>query len=102
MNARQIEYVLAVAKHHSLRKAGAAVFATEGSMSIQIGKLEDELDMKLFCRARTQGMPLILTDEGKQILPDLEFYLQVHNDVFRRAESIREKSEQREKEASHA
>lgn len=103
MTPRQVEYIKAIVEHGTMRRACTQLYVAEATLSAQVKKLEEELNITLFYQSRERGRPLRLTDAGKQLLPDLEFYLQVHNDIFRRAESIREQAEQREKaEASHA
>lgn len=101
MTPRQVEYVMAVVKHGTMRRACTHLFVAEATLSTQVKKLEEELNLTLFYQSRERGRPLRLTEAGKQLMPDLEFYLQVHNDIFRRAESIREQAKQHEKEASH-
>lgn len=102
MTPRQVEYVQAIIEHGNMKKACAQLYVAEATLSAQIKKLEEELNLTLFYQSRERGRPLRLTEAGKQLMPDLEFYLQVHNDIFRRAESIREQAKQHEKEASHA
>lgn len=102
MTPRQVEYIQAIVEHGTMRSACKVLFVAEATLSAQIKKLEEELNITLFYQSRERGRPLRLTEAGKQLMPDLEFYLQVHNDIFRRAESIRVQQEQREKEASHA
>src|ERR1035441_109370 len=76
MDARQLEYFLAVADHGSFNRAAASLYLAQPSLSQAIRHLERELDVLLFHRI---GRRIELTEAGRamieparQVLRDLE------------------------------
>ncbi|WP_124980798.1 hydrogen peroxide-inducible genes activator [Nonlabens xiamenensis] len=65
MTITQLKYVLAVAQHQNFTKAADKVFVTQPTLSMQIQKLEDELDIQIFDRTKK---PIELTETGKKIV----------------------------------
>lgn len=65
MTITQLQYVLAVAEHQNFTKAAQKVFVTQPTLSMQIQKLEDELDVLIFDRSKK---PIELTETGKKIV----------------------------------
>jgi LysR family hydrogen peroxide-inducible transcriptional activator len=65
MTITQLYYVLAVAENQNFTKAAAKCFVTQPTLSMQIQKLEDELDVQIFDRSKK---PISLTDVGKKIV----------------------------------
>ena len=65
MTISQLEYVLAVAKHQNFTEAAKHSFVTQPTLSMQIQKLEEELDVKIFNRKKK---PIALTEIGKKIV----------------------------------
>lgn len=65
MTITQLKYVLAVAQYQNFTKAAEKVFVTQPTLSMQIQKLEDELDIQIFDRTKK---PIELTDTGKKIV----------------------------------
>lgn len=65
MTITQLKYVLAVAQYQNFTKAAEHVFVTQPTLSMQIQKLEDELDIQIFDRSKK---PIELTDAGKKIV----------------------------------
>ena len=65
MTITQLYYVLAVAEHQNFTKAAKACFVTQPTLSMQIQKLEDQLDVQIFDRNKK---PIELTDVGKKIV----------------------------------
>ena len=65
MTITQLHYVLAVAEHQNFTKAAQKVFVTQPTLSMQIQKLEDELDVLIFDRSKK---PIELTETGKKIV----------------------------------
>ncbi len=61
MTITQLKYVLAVAEYKNFTKAAKKVFVTQPTLSMQIQKLEDELDVKIFDRTKK---PIELTEVG--------------------------------------
>lgn len=65
MTITQLKYVLAVAEHKNFTRAANKTFVTQPTLSMQIQKLEDELDVLIFDRGKK---PIELTDIGKKIV----------------------------------
>ena len=65
MTITQLYYVLAVAEHQNFTKAAEKCFVTQPTLSMQIQKLEDQLDILIFDRSKK---PIELTDVGKKIV----------------------------------
>jgi LysR family transcriptional regulator, hydrogen peroxide-inducible genes activator len=65
MTFTQLEYILAIDSHRHFAKAADACFVTQPTLSMQVGKLEKTLGVKIFDRTRS---PVIPTEAGKQIL----------------------------------
>lgn len=65
MTITQLHYVLAVAEHQNFTKAAQKVFVTQPTLSMQIQKLENELDVLIFDRSKK---PIELTATGKKIV----------------------------------
>ena len=65
MTITQLHYVLAVAEHKNFTIAAEKCFVTQPTLSMQIQKLEEELDIKIFDRNKK---PIQLTEVGKQIV----------------------------------
>lgn len=65
MTITQLKYVLAVAENQNFTKAAQKTFVTQPTLSMQIQKLEDELDVQIFDRSKK---PIELTDIGKKIV----------------------------------
>ncbi|GAK94329.1 hydrogen peroxide-inducible genes activator [Nonlabens ulvanivorans] len=65
MTITQLKYVLAVAQYQNFTKAAEKVFVTQPTLSMQIQKLEDELDIQIFDRSKK---PIELTETGKKIV----------------------------------
>lgn len=65
MTITQLYYVLAVAENQNFTKAAEKCFVTQPTLSMQIQKLEDELDVQIFDRSKK---PIELTEVGKKIV----------------------------------
>lgn len=65
MTITQLYYVLAVAEQQNFTKAAEKCFVTQPTLSMQIQKLEDELDILIFDRSKK---PIELTEVGKKIV----------------------------------
>ncbi len=65
MTITQLKYVLAVAEHQNFTKAAEHIFVTQPTLSMQIQKLEEELDILIFDRGKK---PIELTTVGKKIV----------------------------------
>ncbi|AXG70474.1 hydrogen peroxide-inducible genes activator [Kordia sp. SMS9] len=65
MTITQLQYVLAVAEHQNFTLAAQKSFVTQPTLSMQIQKLEDELEIQIFDRSKK---PIQLTEIGKKIV----------------------------------
>ena len=65
MTITQLYYVLAVAENQNFTKAAEKCFVTQPTLSMQIQKLEDQLDVQIFDRSKK---PIELTEVGKKIV----------------------------------
>ncbi|APG59788.1 LysR family transcriptional regulator [Christiangramia salexigens] len=65
MTITQLHYVLAVAEHQNFTKAAQKVFVTQPTLSMQIQKLEEELEITIFDRTKK---PIQLTEVGQKIV----------------------------------
>ncbi len=65
MTITQLQYVLAIAEQRNFTKAAEKCFVTQPTLSTQIQKLEDELDIIIFNRNKK---PIELTEVGKKIV----------------------------------
>ena len=65
MTITQLQYVLAVAEHRNFTLAAEKSFVTQPTLSMQVQKLEDELDILIFDRSKK---PISITDVGQKIV----------------------------------
>lgn len=65
MTITQLQYVLAIAEHKNFTKAAEHCFVTQPTLSTQVQKLEDQLDILIFDRSKK---PIELTEVGKKIV----------------------------------
>lgn len=65
MTITQLQYVLAVAEHQNFTLAAEKSFVTQPTLSMQVQKLEDELDILIFDRGKK---PIMVTEVGKKIV----------------------------------
>jgi LysR family hydrogen peroxide-inducible transcriptional activator len=64
MTITQLKYVLAVAEHKNFTLAADKCFVTQPTLSMQIQKIEEELNIQIFDRTKK---PIQLTDIGQKI-----------------------------------
>ena len=65
MTITQLQYVLAVAEHKNFTLAAEKCFVTQPTLSMQIQKVEEELQVKLFDRSKK---PIQITEIGQKIV----------------------------------
>ncbi|MEY4963442.1 MAG: hypothetical protein RLZZ323_761 [Bacteroidota bacterium] len=65
MTITQLKYVLAVAEHKNFTLAADKCFVTQPTLSMQIQKIEEELNIQIFDRTKK---PIQLTDIGQKIV----------------------------------
>ncbi|ANQ51287.1 hydrogen peroxide-inducible genes activator [Flammeovirga sp. MY04] len=73
MTITQIEYIIAVDQYQSFSAAAEACFVTQPTLSMQIKKLEELLDVVIFDRGK---QPIIPTEIGKKIIEQGKIVLQ--------------------------
>lgn len=78
MTITQLQYVLAVAEHQNFTQAAAQCFVTQPTLSMQIQKLEDELDVQLFNRNKK---PIQLTPIGRKIVDQAKIIVDESNRI---------------------
>ncbi|MCH5597563.1 LysR family transcriptional regulator [Niabella ginsengisoli] len=65
MTLQQLEYLLAVHQHRNFLKAAEACFVTQPTLSMQIQKLEEEFEIKIFDRSK---QPISTTTAGIEVI----------------------------------
>lgn len=65
MTITQLQYVLAVAEYQNFTLAAEKSFVTQPTLSMQVQKLEDELDILIFDRSKK---PIGITEVGSKIV----------------------------------
>ena len=65
MTLTQLEYILAVHEHRHFGKAAESCFVTQPTLSMQIQKLEDELQITIFDRSKS---PIQTTEDGLMVI----------------------------------
>jgi LysR family hydrogen peroxide-inducible transcriptional activator len=78
MTFTQLEYIIAIDTHRHFAKAADACFVTQPTLSMQVGKLEKTLGVKIFDRTHS---PVVPTEAGKQILEQAKKILLEKNRV---------------------
>lgn len=84
MTITQLQYVLAVAEHKNFTLAAEKSFVTQPTLSMQVQKLEDELDVLIFDRSKK---PISITEVGQKIVEQAK-------NIVHEAERIRDIVEQ--------
>ena len=79
MTLTQLEYVLAVYKHKHFGRAAESCFVTQPTLSMQLQKLEDELQVTIFDRSKS---PIKATDEGMLIINQAERIIHEQKKMF--------------------
>ncbi len=65
MTITQLQYVLAVAEYQNFTLAAEKSYVTQPTLSMQVQKLEDELDILIFDRSKK---PIGITEVGRKIV----------------------------------
>ncbi len=65
MTLNQLEYTLAVAKSGSFKQAAEKLMISQPALSMQVQKLEDEIEIRIFDRT---GSPVKITSDGELFL----------------------------------
>ena len=78
MTITQLKYLLAVAKYRNFTEAAKHSFVTQPTLSMQIQKLEEELDVTIFNRKKK---PVELTAIGEQIVAQARLIVDESNRI---------------------
>jgi LysR family hydrogen peroxide-inducible transcriptional activator len=72
MTLTQVEYIIAVATHKSFAAAAEKINVTQPTLSMQIKKLEEELDVLIFDRSKKPVLPTTvgaeIIEQGREII----------------------------------
>lgn len=79
MTLTQLEYVIAVFKHGHFGKAAQSCFITQPTLSMQIQKLEDELQVTIFDRSKNPIRPTI---EGHAVIQQAHAIINEQKKLF--------------------
>lgn len=79
MTITQLEYILAVDRLKHFGRAAESCYVTQPTLSMQIQKLEDELQITIFDRSKT---PIQTTEEGKIAIAQAEKILKEHKKLY--------------------
>ncbi|MEN8118478.1 MAG: hydrogen peroxide-inducible genes activator [Bacteroidota bacterium] len=75
----QLEYIVAVDTYRHFGKAAEACFITQPTLSMQIKKLEEDLEIIIFDRSK---QPLIPTDVGQRIIEQARIALKQSDEIY--------------------
>ncbi len=78
MTITQLKYVLAVAEHRNFTTASEKCFVTQPTLSMQIQKLEEELEVTIFNRKKK---PIELTPVGAKIIEQAKVIIDESNRI---------------------
>lgn len=87
MTLTQLEYVLAVYKHKHFGKAAESCFVTQPTLSMQLQKLEDELQVTIFDRSKS---PISPTDEGLLVIEQAQKIIKEEKRLYSILEETKE------------
>jgi len=79
MTITQLKYVLSVAEHQNFTVAAEHSFVTQPTLSMQIQKLEEQLEVKIFNRSKK---PIELTEIGKKIVKQAKVIVDESNRII--------------------
>ncbi len=75
----QLEYIVAVDTHRHFGKAAESCFITQPTLSMQIKKLEEDMEIIIFDRSK---QPLIPTDVGARIIEQARVVLKQSEEII--------------------
>ena len=79
MTITQLKYVLAVAEYQNFTVAAEHSFVTQPTLSMQIQKLEDQLDVQIFNRSKK---PIEITDVGRKVIEQAKIIVGESNRIM--------------------
>ena len=86
MNLRDLKYLVAVDEHKSFRKAADACHISQPTLSMQIKKMEDFLQIKLIER---NNRNMMITEAGKQVIEKAKQILKLSDEIIKTSENFR-------------
>lgn len=86
MNIQQLQYVLAVAELRHFEQAAEKCFVTQSTLSTMIGRLEDEIGIKIFDR---KTKPVSVTKEGEILLTQIRIILKEINHLENKIQELK-------------
>lgn len=86
MNLRDLKYLVAVDEHKSFRRAAEACHISQPTLSMQLKKLEDFLQVKLIERDNRNVM---LTEAGKLVIEKAKEVLKYSDEIIKISENFR-------------
>lgn len=78
MTITQLEYLIAVDTHRSFAEAARHCYVTQPTLSMQIKKIEEELNILVFDRSKK---PVLTTDIGRQVINQARITVQEANRI---------------------
>lgn len=78
MTITQLKYILSVAKHKNFTVAATHSFVTQPTLSMQIQKLEEQLNVQIFNRSKK---PIEVTDVGHKIIEQAKIIVDESNRI---------------------
>lgn len=85
MNPLQALQFITITKHMNMTKASEELFISQSALSQSLGRLEKELNVRLFYR---DGNRLVLSREGEVLKPYFEEYLEAHDRILNMARDL--------------
>lgn len=79
MTYTQLEYIISVNKHRHFQKAANSCHVTQPTLSMQIAKLEEELNLIIFDRSKS---PLVPTMAGIEIIKQAKLAILEYKKIF--------------------
>ena len=86
MNIRDLKYIVAVAEYKNFSKASKMCFVSQPTLSMQIKKLEEYLDLKIFER---NNKKVLLTANGEKIVEKAKVILLEVDSIKKFAKSVK-------------
>lgn len=87
MTLTQLEYVLAVFERKHFGRAAQACHVTQPTLSMQLQKLEEELQITIFDRSKS---PIQVTSEGELVVEQAKRILHEHKKLYSMVEESKE------------
>jgi len=86
MNIRDLKYIVAVAEYRNFSKASEICFISQPTLSMQIKKLEEYLDIKIFER---DNKKVLLTADGSKIIEKAKIILSEVDNIKKFSKSVK-------------